>query len=132
MGSQYWVVLLTIGFLIVITTFVAALFFLIYSTMQIKKMAVTMNDFVRTTDQRLRPVLEETEKTLKSIRQISEDIAAVSGSVREVSGAVSDVATNVQAISMLIGDLKDQISLRALGIKAGVQTALSVLLKHQK
>jgi len=33
---------------------------------------------------------------------------------------------------MLIGDLKDQVSLRALGIKAGVQTALGVLLKHQK
>ena len=132
MGSQYWVLLLTIGFLIVIITFVAALFFLIYSTMQLKKMAATMDEFVRTTDQRLKPVLEETEKTLKSIRQVSDDIATVSGSVREVSEAVLDVATNVQAISMLIGDLKDQISLRALGIKAGVQTALGVLLKHQK
>jgi uncharacterized protein YoxC len=132
MGGQYWVALLTIGFLIVIITFVAALFFLIFSTIQIKKMAVTLDEFVRTTDQRLKPVLEETEKTLKSIRQVSEDIAAVSGSVREVSGAVSDVAANVQAISMLIGDLKDQVSLRALGIKAGVQTALGVLLKHQK
>jgi uncharacterized protein YoxC len=132
MGSQYWVLLLTIGFLIVIITFVAALFFLIYSTMQMKKLAATMDEFVRTTDQRLKPVLEETEKTLKSIRQVSDDIATVSGSVREVSEAVLDVATNVQAISMLIGDLKDQISLRALGIKAGVQTALGVLLKHQK
>jgi uncharacterized protein YoxC len=111
---------------------VAALFFLIYSTMQLKKMAVKMDEFLKTTDQRLKPVLEETEKTLKSIRRVSDDIATVSGSVREVSGAVLDVATNVQAISMLIGDLKDQISLRALGIKAGVQTALGVLLKHQK
>jgi uncharacterized protein YoxC len=132
MGGQYWVVLLTIGFLIVIITFVAALFFLIFSTIQIKKMAATLDEFVRTTDQRLKPVLEETEKTLKSIRRVSDDIGAVSGSVREVSGAVSDVAVNVQAISMLVGDLKDEISLRALGIKAGVQTALGVLLKHQK
>ena len=132
MGGQYWVALLSIGFFIVIITFLAALFFLIYSSMQIKKTAAAVNDFVRTTDQRLKPVLEETEMTLKSIRTITDDVGAVTGNIRNVSEAVSDVAENVRAVSMIIGDVREQVSLRTSGIMAGVQAALGVLMKNQK
>lgn len=132
MGSQYWVALLTIGFFIIIVAFLIAFCFLVYSALQLKKMALALNDFCRTTDEKLRPLIEETEKTMMSIRVIADDVGAVTGSVREVSEAVSDVAANIHAVSMLIGEAREQLSLRALGIKAGVQTALSVLLKHHK
>ncbi|MGO9379735.1 MAG: DUF948 domain-containing protein [Dissulfurispiraceae bacterium] len=132
MGGQCWTVLLTVGFFIVIIVFLAALFFLIYSSIQIKKTAEAVNEFIRTTDQRLKPVLEETDLTLKSIRAITDDVGAVTSNIRNVSDAVSDVAENIRAVSMIIGDVREQISLRALGIKAGIQTALGVLMKHHK
>ncbi|HMK60212.1 MAG TPA: DUF948 domain-containing protein [Dissulfurispiraceae bacterium] len=132
MGGQYWTLLLTTGFFIVIITFLAALFFLIYSSIQIKKMAVAINEFIRTTDNRIKPVLEETELTLKSVRIITDDIGAVTGSVKEVSEAVSDVATNVRAVSMIMGDVREQVSLRTNGVMAGIQAALGVLMKHHK
>jgi uncharacterized protein YoxC len=132
MGGQYWTVLLTVGFFIVIITFLAALFFLIFSSLQIKKTAAAVNEFIKTTDQRLKPVLDETELTLKSIRTITDDVGAVTGNIRNVSEAVSDVADNVRAISMIIGDVREQFSVRTRGVMAGIQTALSVLMKQQK
>jgi uncharacterized protein YoxC len=132
MGGQYWTVLLTVGFFIVIITFLAALFFLIFSSIQIKKTAAAVNEFIRMTDQRMKRSLEETELTLKSIRSITDDVGAVTSNIRNVSEAVSDVADNVRAISMMIDDVKEQASLRTRGIIAGVQTALGVLMKHHK
>ncbi len=132
MGGQYWVVLLSIGFFVVLIAFIAAFVFLVYTATQLKKMAICLNDFCRTTDERLRPVLEETEKTMKSIRNVSDNIGAVTEDIREVSEAATDVAANIRAVSMIIGDMRDQVSLRAQGIRAGVQAALGALMKHQK
>ncbi len=132
MGGQYWTAMLTVGFFIVIITFLAALFFLIFSSIQIKKTAVAVNEFIRTTDQRMKRSLEETELTLKSIRTITNDVGVVTSNIRNVSEAVSDVADNVRAVSIIISDVRDQVSLRSNGIMAGIQAALGVLMKHHK
>jgi uncharacterized protein YoxC len=132
MGGQYWTALMTFGFFIVLVALAVAFGLLIYAAVQLKKMATCLNDFCRTTDERLKPVLEETEKTMKSIRVISDNIGAVTGDIREVSEAASDVAANIRAVSMVIGDVRDQVSLRTQGIRAGIQAALGALMKHQK
>ncbi len=131
MGGQYWVVLLSIGFFIVIIVVTAAFVFFLYTATQLKKMAICLDNFCKITDERLKPVLEETEKTMKSIRVISDNIGAVTGDIREVSEAAADVAANVRAVSMIINDVRDQVSLRTHGIMAGIQAALGVLLKNQ-
>jgi len=77
-------------------------------------------------------VLEETEKTMKSIRAVTDNVATVTGNIKEVSEAASDVAENIRAVSMIIDDVGDQISIRTRGIVVGVQTALGVLMKHHK
>ncbi|HTZ18255.1 MAG TPA: DUF948 domain-containing protein [Dissulfurispiraceae bacterium] len=132
MGGQYGVALLSIGFFIVVIVVVAAFVFFVYTATQLKKMAVRLDDFCRTTDERLKPVLEETEKTMKSIRVISDNIGAVTGDIREVTGAAADVADNIRAVSMIVTDVREQVSLRTHGIMAGIQAALGVLMKHQK
>ncbi len=132
MGGQYWTVLMTIGFFIVFVALAVAFGFFIYAAIQLKKMLVCLNDFCKTTEERLKPVLEETEKTMKSIRAVSDNVAAVTGNIKEVSEAASDVAENIRAVSMIIDDVRDQVSLRTRGIVAGVQTALGVLMKHHK
>lgn len=132
MGGQYWTVLMTVGFFCVFIALIAAFGFLIYAAIQLKKMAVCLNDFCRTTDERLKPVLEETEKTMKSIRAVSDNIGAVAGNIREVTEAASDVAENIRAVSMIVGDIREQVSVRTHGIMAGIQAALGVLMKHNK
>ena len=122
--------LITAAFFVMVMAVVAGLGFLIYCIIQIRKMAVTVSDFCRETDAKLTPLLEETEKTLRSVRVITDDVGAITGNVREVSDAVCDVAVHIRSVGDLIGDAREQLSLRALGIKAGVQTALGLLLKN--
>ena len=132
MGDQYWTVLMTIGFFIGFVALTVAFVLFIYGAIQLKKMVECLNDFCKTTDERLKPVLEETEKTMKSIRAVTDNVATVTGNIKEVSEAASDVAENIRAVSMIIDDVGDQISIRTRGIVVGVQTALGVLMKHHK
>jgi len=122
--------LITASFFIMVIALVAGLGFLIYCIIEIRKMAVVVSDFCRETDAKLMPLLEETEKTLRSVRVITDDVGVITGNVREVSDAVGDVAVHIRAVAYLISDAREQVSLRALGIKAGVQTALGLLLKN--
>jgi len=64
--------------------------------------------FARLLTRDLKPVLEETEKTMKSIRAVTDNVATVTGNIKEVSEAASDVAENIRAVSMIIDDVGDQ------------------------
>jgi hypothetical protein len=120
---------LTAALIILVIIVVGGAGFLIYFAIQIRHIAVTVNDFCRHTNEKLSPVLEETEKTLKSVRFLVNDINAITANAREVSDAVCEVAVNIRAISSLVTDVRERVSLKALGIKAGVQAALGMLLK---
>jgi uncharacterized protein YoxC len=122
--------LITAGFFIGVAAVIAVLGLVFYCVVQLKSLVETVNEFCRNTDARLSPVLEETEKTLRSVRVITDDVGAITGNVREVTDAVCDVADNIRAIGNLIGDVREQVSLKALGVKAGIQTALALLLKN--
>jgi len=74
MEGQYWTVLMTIGFFIGFVALTVAFVFFIYGAIQLKKMVECLNDFCKTTDERLKPVLEETEKTMKSIRAVTDNV----------------------------------------------------------
>jgi uncharacterized protein YoxC len=122
--------LITVGFFICVAAIIAGLGMVYYGIIQLKKMLETVNDFCRHTDAKLTPVLEETEKTLKSVRVITDDVGAITGNIRDVSDAVCDVADNIRAVGCLISDVREQVSIKALGVKAGIQTALALLLKN--
>jgi uncharacterized protein YoxC len=110
---------------------IVALGFVIYATAHIRRMVDSLTHFLNTTENRLNPLIEETERTLKSIRIITDDLGSVTAGVKEVSGAVTEVAANVRAMNAAIETVKEQASIRAHGIKAGVQAALGMLLNHK-
>jgi hypothetical protein len=121
---------LTAALIILVIIVVGGAGFLIYFAIQIRQITVTVTDFCRHTDEKLSPVLEETEKTLRSVRLVVNDVNAITANAREVTDAVCEVAVNIRAISSLVTDMREQVSLKALGIKAGVQAALGMLLKN--
>jgi hypothetical protein len=122
---------LTAALIILILIVVGGAGFLVYFAVQIRHITMTVTDFCRHTDERLFPVLEETEKTLKSIRLVANDVTAITTNVREVTDAVCEVAVNIRAVSSLISDVREQFSMKTLGIKAGVKAALGMLLKNK-
>jgi|WetSurMetagenome_2_1015567.scaffolds.fasta_scaffold00054_25 hypothetical protein len=122
--------ILTAAFVILVIAVVGGAGFLVFFAIQIRHITVTVTDFCRHTDEKLMPALEETEKTLKSIRVVANDMGAITANMREVTDAVCEVAVNIRAVSSLVNDVREKVSLKTLGIKAGVQAALGMLLKN--
>jgi hypothetical protein len=61
---------------------------------------------------------------------VSDDVGEVTENVRNFSGAMYDIAANVRALSAIVSELREGVSLRVLGIKSGIKTALNVLIKE--
>ena len=131
MPDQYWTTILGIGLFVVAITFLAAVFLLIYSSLQIKKAATALTDFLVATDLKINPVLKEAEETLKSIRTVYDDIGSATSNIRNISGALSDVAVRVRTFGLLTEGLQNQLAVRITGLKAGIKAALSVLLNQE-
>ncbi len=130
MDSQSWILILSVGFFIMTLGFIAAIGFLIYASLEIRKAAQTFKEFLKNTEERINPVLEETEQTLKSLRKVSDDMATVTENARNFSGALYEIVDNLRALSSIVHDVREGVSLRVLGVKAGVKTALNVLIKE--
>jgi uncharacterized protein YoxC len=132
MTDHSWLIILSIGFFIVTVTFLAAAIFLIYVAVEIKKSAAAIREFLNRTDERIKPVLADAEQVIKNLKGISSDVGTVTENVRNFSGVVSEIATNLKVLSSMLSGLSEGLSVRALGIKAGIKTALEVLIKQIK
>ncbi|RPH52249.1 MAG: DUF948 domain-containing protein [Desulfobacteraceae bacterium] len=132
MPDPYWTAMLSIGIIVVAITFLAAVFLLIYSFIQIKRAATALTDFLAATDSKLNPLLKEAEETLKSIRAVSDDIGSATSNIRNISGALSNIALQVRIFGLLTEGLQNLLSDRITGLKAGIKAALDVLLNKEK
>ncbi len=132
MADQSWIIILSVGFFIMALGFSAAIFFLIYASVEIRRAAAAFKEFLKNTEDRIQPVLAETEQTLKSLRKVSDDVGTATGNVRELSDSVYEIVENVKALSGIVHDVREGVSLRVFGIKAGFKAALNVLLRELK
>ncbi len=132
MTELVWLVILSIGFLISAAGILVAIGMLSRAIMDIRRLAATINDFVKNTEERLTPVLIETEQTLKSFRKISDDVGTVTESVRGLSDVVYEITVNLKTVSNLVNSFGEGVSSRASGIREGFKTALNVLIRQIK
>lgn len=132
MGDQTLIVILSIGFFIIALGFLTAAGFLIYASVEIRRAANAFNEFLKNTETRLNPVLGEAEQSLKSLRKVSDDIGTATENVKNFSAAMHDIVDNIRAISGIVSDVRQGVSLRALGVKAGIKAAMDVLIKQVK
>jgi hypothetical protein len=132
MDNQFWIVILSIGFFVTMIGLFTAIGFLVYTALELRRVSLVFREFIRNTDDRIRPVLDETEQTLKSFRRVSDDVGVVTDNVRNFSGAMQDIVLNIRALSGIIGGLREGMSLRVFGVKAGLRAALDVLMKYMK
>ncbi|MDI6801324.1 MAG: DUF948 domain-containing protein [Thermodesulfovibrionales bacterium] len=130
MVDYTWVVFISIGSFIVLIGLLFAIGFVIYASIEIRKVAMSLREFLKNTDERMKPLIEETELALRSIRKVSDDVGAVTEGVRGFSSAMNETVQNVRALSGMIGELQEGVSLRVLGLKTGIKTALNVLFKE--
>lgn len=132
MVNQSWLMIVSAGFFVIVLIFLAAIVFLIYTALEVKKIGTNLKDFLKTTEDSLIPVLKETELTLQSIRKISDDIGKITEDAKKLTTAVNDVALNVTALSFLLKDLREGLVVRTVGIKAGFREAFNTFIKQLK
>lgn len=130
MVNHSWLIIVSAGFFVIVLIFLAAIGFLIYAILELKKIGTNLKEFLKITEDRLLPVLSETEQTLKSIRKVSDDLGKISENATGVSQAVSDIAVNLHALSLLIRDLREGIMIRSSGLIAGLREAYYTLIKQ--
>ena len=133
MADHSWLIMLiSAGFLILALCIFIALGLLVYAIFEMRKAVAALNSSLKSTEERLNPVILETERFLRSVRSITDDVGAVTCSARNIAEAGSDVIINLRALSCLINDIGEGLSLKAFGVQAGVKTAINVLLTQLK
>jgi uncharacterized protein YoxC len=121
--NQLWLGLIAIA--VVVTAG-----FIISLIIEMKRTTSSLREFLKTTEESIKPVLEELQQTLKSIRNVSDDINIVTVDIKTFSGSVRDVGQNIKHVSNLIEDVSKSTTVKASGLKAGIRAALGVLLNN--
>jgi uncharacterized protein YoxC len=133
MADHSWlIILISAGFFILALCLFTALGLLVYAIFEIRKAVVALNSSLKSSEERLNPVILETELFLKGVRRITDDVGAVTYTARSIAEAGSDVVVNLKALSSLLIDVGEGLSLKAFGLKAGVKTAINVLINQLK
>ena len=133
MVDHTWlIIMISAGFFILVLCSFTAIGLLVYAIFEMRKAAAALNSSIKSTEERLNPVIFETEQFLKSVRRITDDVGAVTDAARNIAEAGSDVVINLKALSSLLNDIGEGLSLKALGLKAGVKTAINVLIHQLK
>jgi len=137
MDGQGWLIFLSLSYFIISLAFLTAVGFFVYLLLEIKKTATTFQETLKNIDnsvknieENIKPIIDDTGKTLKSIRNISENVETVTCNIKHFSEAMHDIALNLREISGIINNLRGSASLRAAGLKVGAKTALNVLVKE--
>lgn len=128
--DQSIIAILSIVLSIGIIGFLVALIFVIYAAIELKRAASSLSNFLKVTEDRIAPVLEEAELSLKNIKKISDDIVTVTDNVKNISVALNETAKNIRDISNIVEDIKRGASLRFMGLKAAIKTAMNVLIQE--
>lgn len=121
--NEVWFALMTIAFLVVVG-------FFIYVLLELRKSARALTEFIETTENSLKPTLEELQLTLRSVRKVSDDLNEVTEDIRRVSGSARDIGRNIEKISEVINEVGSETIIKVSGLRVGIRTALEVLLKN--
>ena len=121
--SQLWLTL--IGIAVVITAG-----FIVSLIIELKKTVRSLNDFLKTTEESIKPTLDELQQTLRSLRNVSNDLNDVTTDIKTLSGSVRDVGLNIKHVSNIVEDITSSGYIKASGVKAGLKTGIMVLLNN--
>lgn len=121
--NQIWAGLIVIAFLVMVG-------FLISLIIELKKTARALREWLKTTEELTRPTFEELQQSLKSIKNVSDDINTVTTDIKTFSVALKDTGQNIKTLSTLIEQVTSSTLIKVSGLRAGIRTALEVLLSN--
>jgi uncharacterized protein YoxC len=120
--NNIWLGLITFAVL-------AAAGFLISALIELRKTTKSLRNFLRIQED-LNTTLIELQQTLKSLRNVSNDVNEIMVDAKSFSNAVSNIGANIKHASNLIENTKSLAFIKASGLRVGIKTALTFLLKN--
>jgi predicted PurR-regulated permease PerM len=108
----------------------AAVGFLISVLIELRKTAKSLIDFLRNQEDLLNTTLSELQQTLKSLRDVSNDVNEIMVDAKSFSNAVSNIGDNIKHASNLIENTRSLAFIKASGLRVGIKTAFTFLLKN--
>ncbi|MFN3478946.1 MAG: DUF948 domain-containing protein [Thermodesulfovibrionales bacterium] len=120
----------TIFLSIITLAFLVAVGVFIFVMIEIRSASKAFKDFLKNTEDNLKPAIVELEESLKSIRKAAEGITGVSDDLREFSGSVRKTGENVKRISDLIEEVTSGTVTKVFSLRAGIRAAIETLLKN--
>lgn len=118
-------------FLSVITlAFLVAVGVFIFVMIEIRGASKAFSDFLKNTENNLKPAIAELEESLRSIRKAANGITEVSEDLREFSASVKKTGENVKRISDLIEEVTTGTVTKVFSLRAGIRAAIETLLKN--
>jgi len=101
--------------------------FLIPVLLQIKRTAKATEDFLRTTQDSLNPLLIRLEETVEKSYQVADKLDESISNIRHLTNAVGETGAIIDDINSMIKHINTFISGTMSSFGAGIKTALSVL-----
>lgn len=118
-------------FLAVITiAFVVLVIMFFYITKDVRRSLATMDEFMKRTEDTLNPALEELQRSLRSVRNVTENITDMTDDVKTLTSSVREVGENIQQASRNIASLTTTSIAQTAGLKAGLKAGMQCLLSE--
>jgi uncharacterized protein YoxC len=109
---------------------VVATVYIIRVLTELKADLAAVKECTQRAEESLIPLLQELQMTARSVRTVTDDVGGITGDVRVFTGSVREIGENVKQVSRIVEDFGRTSALSVTGLRAGVTTALGVLIGH--
>ncbi len=103
--------------------------FLIPAILQIKKTAKAVEDFMKTTQESLNPLLSELRQTIEKTNRAAEGIEESVANVQRLTRSVGETGALIEEVNSLLRQTGVSCAVKTASVGVGIKTAFSVLAK---
>ena len=103
--------------------------FWIPTILQIRKTAKSLEDFLKTTQETLHPLLLELKEGINRMNRTTEGIEESIKNVQRLTKSVGEIGAMIDGVNSLIRQTGVAFTVKAASTAVGIKTALSVLAK---
>ena len=97
---------------------------------ELKKTTVTLRNFANTTENSIKPVLEELLVILKNTKGISDNINDITSDVKQFSLSVNEIGQKIRTVSGMMDIFASSAVVKTMSLKAGINGAVSYLISN--
>jgi uncharacterized protein YoxC len=105
------------------------LVFVVSAIVQIRRTAKSVEDFLKTTQESLNPLLKELRESVERANRVTAGLESSVNDVQHLSKAIGEAGSIINELNKLIRQSGLAFSIKTASLGVGIKTALNVLAK---